>query len=138
MSARRYRVAVVGFGIAGAATAVFLARSGHAVTLLERAKHVGPVGAGLLLQPAGQAVLRQMGLLDAILVGGAAVEELHAVRKDAGTVVRLRYREFDGGLCAYGVNRGALFTVLAKVVRGEKVDVVMDRVGYAHEACRVD
>src|SRR5262245_3818861 len=127
MSARRYRVAVVGFGIAGAATAVLLARSGHAVTLLERAKHVGPIGAGLLLQPAGQAVLRRMGLLDAVLAGGAPIEELHAVRKDGGTLIRLRYREFDPGLCAYGVHRGALFTALAQGVHAEKVEVRLGR-----------
>jgi 2-polyprenyl-6-methoxyphenol hydroxylase-like FAD-dependent oxidoreductase len=127
MSARRYGVAVVGFGIAGAATAVLLARSGHAVTLLERAAQVGPIGAGLLLQPAGQMILRRMGLLDAVLAGAAPIEELHAVRKDGGTLIRLAYREFDPGLCAYGVHRGALFTALAKAVHAEKIDVRLGR-----------
>jgi len=122
-AARRYRVAVVGFGIAGAATAILLARSGHAVTLLERATHVGPIGAGLLLQPAGQAVLRRMGLLDAVVAGAAPIEELYVVRKDRGTLLRLSYREFDQQCCAYGVHRGTLFNVLARAVHSEKIDV---------------
>ena len=79
---RRYRVGVVGFGIAGAATAYLLARGGHSVTLLERASHVGPIGAGLLLQPAGQAVLRRMGLLDHVVADAAPIDELHAVHPD--------------------------------------------------------
>lgn len=123
MSRPRYRVAVVGFGIAGAATATLLARSGHAVTVLERAPVVGPVGAGLLLQPSGQMVLRQMGLLDTVLAGGAPVEELHAVRHDGRDLIRLAYREFDPGLRAYGVHRGALFGVLADAVRAEAIDI---------------
>jgi hypothetical protein len=41
----------------------FLARAGHNVTLLERAPQVGPVGAGFLLQPFGQRVLKELGLL---------------------------------------------------------------------------
>src|SRR5689334_11483650 len=57
---RRYRVGVVGFGIAGSAAAYLLAKAGHSVTLLERASELAPVGAGLLLQPSGQAVLRRM------------------------------------------------------------------------------
>ena len=54
---RRFRVGVVGFGVAGAATAYLLARDGHAVTLIERAATVGPIGAGVLLQMSGQAAI---------------------------------------------------------------------------------
>ena len=55
------RIAIVGSGMAGTMAAALLARAGHAVTLFERAPRVGPVGAGLLLQPSGQAVLRRAG-----------------------------------------------------------------------------
>ena len=53
-----YRVGVVGCGVAGAATAHLLAADGHAITVLEQSPVLGPVGAGVLLQPSGQAVLR--------------------------------------------------------------------------------
>ncbi|HKA07303.1 MAG TPA: NAD(P)/FAD-dependent oxidoreductase [Gemmataceae bacterium] len=117
---RRYRIGVVGFGIAGAATAYLLARTGHSVTLIERAPHVGPIGAGLLLQPVGQAVLERMGLLDRVLAGGAPVEELHAVRQDGRDLIRLPY---PSGLRAYGVHRGALFAALFGAVHSQSIDV---------------
>src|SRR5262245_43801157 len=93
MSVRPFRVAVVGFGIAGAATAYLLARTGHRVTLLERSPHVGPIGAGLLLQPVGQIVLQRMGLLDRVLAGAAPIEELHAIRHGGKDLIRLRYAD---------------------------------------------
>jgi 2-polyprenyl-6-methoxyphenol hydroxylase-like FAD-dependent oxidoreductase len=119
----RYRVGVVGFGIAGAATATLLARSGHTVTLLERATQVGPIGAGLLLQPSGQAVLRRMGLLDRIIAEAAPIEELHAVRFDGRTLIRLPYGEFEPGCRAYGVHRGVLFSALREAVETAPIDV---------------
>jgi 2-polyprenyl-6-methoxyphenol hydroxylase-like FAD-dependent oxidoreductase len=118
---RRYRVGVVGFGIAGAATAYLLARDGHAVTLLERAPQVGPIGAGLLLQPAGQAVLRRMGLLDRVLDESAPIDELHAVHPDGRTLIRMPYGEFEPGCRAYGVHRGALFAALRDAVASQPV-----------------
>ena len=47
------RIAIVGFGSAGAASAILLARDGHAVSLFERAPENSPIGAGFLLQPTG-------------------------------------------------------------------------------------
>lgn len=120
---RRYRIGVVGFGIAGAATATLLARSGHSVTLLERAPQVGPIGAGLLLQPSGQAVLNRMGLLDRVIAGAAPIDELHAVRRDGRALIRLPYGEFEKGCRAYGVHRGVLFSALHQAVDAESIVV---------------
>ena len=55
-------IAIIGAGTAGLATAALLAQQGHAITLIERAPALEPVGAGLLLQPAGLSVLHRMGL----------------------------------------------------------------------------
>src|SRR5438105_11974051 len=120
---RRYRIGVVGYGIAGAAAATLLARSGHSVTLLERAVQVGPIGAGLLLQPSGQLVLKRMGLLDRVISGAAAIEELHAIRRDGRTLIRLPYADFEKGYRAYGVHRGTIFTALREAVEAEPIDV---------------
>jgi len=54
------RVTVVGAGIGGMATALLLARVGAAVTLLERSAEIRAVGAGILLQPNGLAVLLEL------------------------------------------------------------------------------
>lgn len=121
--ARRSRVGVVGFGIAGAAVSTLLAKFGHSVTLIERAPRVGPIGAGLLLQPSGQLVLQRMGLLDRVIADAAPIEELHAVRRDGRELIRLPYRDFEPGIRAYGVHRGSLFTALREAVESQPVDV---------------
>lgn len=56
------RIAIVGFGSAGAASAILLAGDGHDVTLFERAAENSPIGAGFLLQPTGLAVLKELGI----------------------------------------------------------------------------
>ncbi|MFN7699424.1 MAG: FAD-dependent oxidoreductase, partial [Deltaproteobacteria bacterium] len=74
--ARSLDVGIVGAGTGGSAAALFLARAGHRVTLYERVEHPSPVGAGILLQPTGQAVLARLGLLGVILGRGARIERL--------------------------------------------------------------
>jgi FAD-dependent urate hydroxylase len=68
-----------------------LARQGHQVVLLERAPVLGPVGAGFLLQPTGQRVLRAMGLLDHIAPQSATVLGLHGRTHYGRTLVNLHY-----------------------------------------------
>jgi 2-polyprenyl-6-methoxyphenol hydroxylase-like FAD-dependent oxidoreductase len=120
---RRYRIGIVGYGIAGAAAASLLARSGHSVTLLERAPSVKPIGAGLLLQPSGQAVLSRMGLLDRVLTASAPIKQLHAVRHDGRNLIRMPYGEFEPGCQAYGLHRGALFSALTAAVESQPIEV---------------
>ncbi len=120
-------VAVVGFGPAGGALALMLAHLGRRVTLFERAPQLGPVGAGILLQPSGQAVLRKLGLLELVAERSERIEMLHAVQASGRTLVRLRY---DGALpdaVAYGVHRGVLFETLHKAAADAGVDI---RVGH--------
>ncbi len=121
---RRFRVGVVGFGVAGATAAHLLARDGHAVTLLERAPAVEPIGAGVLLQRSGQEVLQHLGILDRVLARSAPVEELHALQAGSGrTLIRTRYGEYAPGYRAYGVHRGVLFGAVRDLVLTQPVDV---------------
>ncbi len=124
---RHYRVGIVGFGIAGGALAIRLARAGHAVTIFERAPQVGPVGAGFLLQPSGQGVLRRMGLLDSIIPYSEPIDGLHAFKANGQTLAHLRYPEALSGQCAYGVHRGLLFGTLHTAVRAENIPIGLDR-----------
>jgi FAD-dependent urate hydroxylase len=57
------RIAIVGYGTAGQTLAALLAQDDHQLEVFERAPVLGPVGAGILLQPTGLWVLWQMGLL---------------------------------------------------------------------------
>lgn len=64
-------VIVVGAGIGGLAVATALARKGVAVTLYEKAPQITEVGAGLQISPNGLAVLRALGVEDALERAGA-------------------------------------------------------------------
>jgi flavin-dependent dehydrogenase len=46
-------IAIVGYGTSGQALAALLAQDGHRIEVFERAPILGPVGAGILLQPTG-------------------------------------------------------------------------------------
>ncbi len=110
-------VAVVGCGSAGGASALFAARAGHAVEVFEEAVEPRPIGAGILLQPTGLAVLARLGLLDGVLARGAPVARLRCHDARGRLVFDLRYGEVAPGLAGLGIHRGALFEALWNAVR---------------------
>ncbi|MGF6227646.1 2-polyprenyl-6-methoxyphenol hydroxylase-like FAD-dependent oxidoreductase [Inquilinus ginsengisoli] len=71
MSTSPLRVAVVGGGIGGAATAHALLRRGMDVRLYEQAAALAEVGAGVAIQPNGVRMLRRLGLGDELNRSGA-------------------------------------------------------------------
>ncbi|HUY61169.1 MAG TPA: NAD(P)/FAD-dependent oxidoreductase [Candidatus Dormibacteraeota bacterium] len=62
---------VVGAGPSGAVTAILLARAGHRVTVVDRARFPRDKACGEGLMPPGVALLRRLGLLDAVRATGA-------------------------------------------------------------------
>jgi 2-polyprenyl-6-methoxyphenol hydroxylase-like FAD-dependent oxidoreductase len=117
-----YRVGVVGYGMIGGLTSHLLAKDGHAVSLFERAPEVLPIGAGVVLQPSGQQVLKKLGVLDHVLAHAAPLDELHAVHEDGRTLIRNRYDAFDPAAKGYGVHRGVLFAAAKSLVETQPVD----------------
>jgi 2-polyprenyl-6-methoxyphenol hydroxylase-like FAD-dependent oxidoreductase len=111
-------VAIVGYGTAGQALAILLSRDGHKVEVFERAPEPGPVGAGFLLQPTGLQVLWQMGLLPAALRHGAPVCRLYGETPSGRGVMDMRYEGLDRRLYGLGMQRGALFSLLADAWEG--------------------
>ena len=109
---KRLRIAVVGYGTGGQASALLLSRDGHHVEVFERAPVLGPVGAGFLLQPIGLAVLWEMQLLDAVLKHGAIVSRLYGETASGRPVMDMRYTDMDSRLFGLGLQRGALFGLL--------------------------
>src|SRR5690349_15450199 len=61
------QVIVAGGGIAGLTAALAFARRGFSVQLYERASRLDEVGAGLQLSPNATRLLRELGVLDALL-----------------------------------------------------------------------
>ena len=124
---RPYRVAVVGFGVAGATTAYRLASAGHSVALFEQAPEVTACGAGLILQPSGQHILARLGILDRVIARAAPVEELFARQTDGRTMIVNRYADYAPGMRAYGVHRGVLFEELKRLVETTPTEVRLGR-----------
>lgn len=106
------RVAIVGYGTAGQACAALLARQGHTLEVFEQAPSLGPVGAGLLLQPTGLEVLWRLGLLPGVLHHGARIRRLHGCNQRGRVVMDMRYADLDARLFGLGLQRGALFSLL--------------------------
>lgn len=117
------RVAVIGAGTAGPAAALLLARVGAEVTLFEAVAEPAAVGAGLLLQPTGMAVLARLGLLEAVLGRAAKVERLLGRTVEGRVVMDLAYADLRADLFGAGVHRGSLFTALFEALAPAGVTV---------------
>ncbi len=117
-------VGVIGAGTAGAAAALFLSRQGHKVTVYERVPDPKPVGAGILLQPTGQAVLRRLGLAERVIARAAPVESLRCETVRGRTVFTLRYDRAPGGHTGRGLHRGVLFEALYGAVKEAALTLV--------------
>jgi 2-polyprenyl-6-methoxyphenol hydroxylase-like FAD-dependent oxidoreductase len=112
-------VGIVGAGTAGTAAALLLARDGHRVTIYERVPEPGPVGAGIVLQPTGQAVLRRLGLFEPVLDRGARIDRLRCVTGEGRRVLDLDYALAGPDRFGLGLHRGVLFQTLFEAVRRE-------------------
>lgn len=109
---KRLRIAIVGYGTGGQASALYLSADGHQVDVFERAPVLGPVGAGFLLQPVGLLVLWELGVLHAALAHGAVIRRLYGENASGRPVMDMRYGELDQRLFGLGMQRGALFSLL--------------------------
>jgi 2-polyprenyl-6-methoxyphenol hydroxylase-like FAD-dependent oxidoreductase len=138
-------IAVVGCGVAGQAVATLLADAGHAVTVFERFAEPRPVGAGLLLQPTGLAVLRALGLADQAMAAGVPIKGLEARTYRGRQILALAYGDLHPAAHGLGIQRSALFEMLhsrllqspARLVTGTEVAnidraEIVDETGQRH------
>lgn len=105
-------IAIAGCGVAGLSTAALLRRQGARVVIYDQFETPRPLGAGIIMQPVGMAVLDEIGAGDAMRALGAPIHRLHGrntPRQNVVLDVRYDARGKDAGL---GVHRGALFHVL--------------------------
>lgn len=128
MKTKKYDVAIAGAGIGGLVAALSLLKKGYTVLVLEQAKQLGEVGAGLQLSPNANRVLFNLGL-------GKALQTVASV--PTGKVIRLwksgkRWPLFDLGQDAvarfgfpyYTVHRADLHRLLVEKVRSLDPDAI--------------
>jgi len=114
---------VVGGGIGGLCAAIALRRRGVAATVYERAEELGDVGAGLVLAANAIRSLRRLGLGEAAVAAGAAVERAQIRREDGRVLaaIDMRREEVRTGAPTIAIHRAALHRVLRAALPAEAV-----------------
>jgi 2-polyprenyl-6-methoxyphenol hydroxylase-like FAD-dependent oxidoreductase len=119
LGARALKLAIIGAGTAGLALAALMAPQ-HQVTVFEKTPEPSPVGAGVLIQPSGLAVLQAMGIEAPLLRLGSKIERLHGTLgasqkswfKEGWPVMDMRYSSFRANCFGLGLSRHALISAL--------------------------
>lgn len=106
-------VTVLGAGVAGLAVARALALRGAQVTVLEQADAIREVGAGLQISPNGAAVLRGLGLQEALDAASMRAEAVELVDGPSGeSVTRLDLARLRPGQGYHFLHRADLVGLL--------------------------
>ena len=122
MSAK-YDVVVVGGRVAGASTALLLARAGARVALVDRAAHGTDTVSTHGLMRAGVLQLSRWGLLDDVLAAGTPSIERTTFHYADGDSVEVRIRPTPGVPALYGPRRYLLDRILVDAAAAAGVHV---------------
>ena len=135
MTSKTRKIAIMGCGTAGLASAAFLADAGFDITLFEKFAAPKPVGAGLLLQPTGLACLARLGLDKKAIATGAPIHHLFGRTTKGRVIFDLDYRKLSPALHGLGLHRGALFHLLYQKTASYQVPIITDTEILSTKAC---
>lgn len=122
-----YDVIIIGARVAGASTAMLLARKGLRVLAVDRAQFPSDTLSTHQVQLAGVACLRRWGLLDRIIAAGTP--PTRRLRYDArGFVLSGCFPQFEGGDALYSPRRHLLDKLLVEAAREAGAEI---REGFA-------
>lgn len=126
---RPLTITIAGAGIGGLAAAVALARDGHSIRMVERAREFSQVGAGIQISPNGMAVLRALGLAKEFCTETIRLEAVRLRDGPSGRIVAtLDFRRHAGDLRWQLSHRATLVAQLAAAARraGASIDFGVD------------
>lgn len=118
------------------AAALFLHRTGHAVTLFEQFEEPKPLGSGLLIQPSGQRIFEQLELLPKIAALAAPVTCLKGInRRNGKRALDVEYRHLGAHSHALGIHRASLFDVMFAAIEQDGIPLKTGRLfnGFTNE-----
>jgi 2-polyprenyl-6-methoxyphenol hydroxylase-like FAD-dependent oxidoreductase len=118
-------IGVAGCGIAGLAAGAFLAGQGHKVTIFDQFPKPLPVGAGLIIQPVGQAVLGRLNILEQAKACGAKITGLLGYEVIRGRkVLDVKYALDNDNTYGLGIHRASLFNLLYETAIQNGVEII--------------
>jgi 2-polyprenyl-6-methoxyphenol hydroxylase-like FAD-dependent oxidoreductase len=120
------RVIIVGGGIGGLSAAIALQRRGHEVVVLERARRLEAVGAGITLFANAMSALERIGVADAVRAAGAPARHSAVLTSDGRELTTLPGDLLEG---AVAVHRGDLQAALLDGAGGARVGAEVVSVG---------
>lgn len=121
-------VAIIGGGIGGLASAILLTRKGFQVTLYDKAKSPQPLGAGFLLQPPGQDILDELGVLEEVLKQAVPIFGLQSKTTTGRKILNLKYDRLKGSpRNGLGVQRSTIYdALLSEALKSNLLNFVWD------------
>jgi 2-polyprenyl-6-methoxyphenol hydroxylase-like FAD-dependent oxidoreductase len=114
------KIAVIGGGIVGMATALFL-KNNYNVTLFEQQKKTKPLGAGIMLQPSGLFVLKELGLHKSIIDRGVIINGFFGKNSSGKVDFDISFKKHQPEIYGLGVQRGSVFYELLKAVESSNI-----------------
>jgi 2-polyprenyl-6-methoxyphenol hydroxylase-like FAD-dependent oxidoreductase len=123
MSAGRYDVIVVGARVAGAATAMLLARQGLRVLAVDRASFPSDTISSHQLQVPGVALLNRWGLVGKLTAAGTPPTRWVRFDAGGGLVINGRFPAYEGMDALYSPRRTLLDTILVEAAREAGAEV---------------
>lgn len=119
------KIAIAGAGIGGLAAASLLHDAGHKVTIFDQFKTPKPIGSGLVIQPVGQQVLDQIGVLETAMQRGAPVRSMLGHESKRGwRTLDVKYDMIGDGACGLSMHRGGLFETLLEATKARNIPLV--------------
>ena len=112
------KIGIAGAGIAGLAAAALLARDGHEVRVFDQFPSPRPVGSGLMVQPVGLEVLRDLSLDQPLLDRAAPITRVFGRNEHGRPVLDVRYPDLRQGAFGLGTQRALLFDLLLGAATG--------------------
>jgi len=107
-------IAIIGAGIGGLTTAIFLQRFGFNVEIYEQAEELKPIGAGIMLAHNAMQVFDKLGLKKQISLLGNRLTKLNITRSDLNLISTIDNQFFDDKFSVnhIAIQRGALQHIL--------------------------
>jgi 2-polyprenyl-6-methoxyphenol hydroxylase-like FAD-dependent oxidoreductase len=128
MAQRPRKALIIGAGIAGPVTAIFLRRAGFDVQLFEAWPYSTGIGGGLQIAPNGMHVLAEIGLADEMIAAGSVCEAFEFLTQSGSRIASInRNMKQRFGQPAVNICRAALMEALVNKAWSENVELHFEK-----------